>query len=165
MTLTTTSTEQQDEQQQPSEVAEPGSTGRRRKERPEPRRHPDPAMKVDNDVDAVLAVLVDDLYEQVHDLRMAVGFLMQRTNLRPPTGDDVKRVKRGRPSADQDLWRWLYRRLYSDRPSGPVRAATLPPFPPHWLAEAATRNRSVAQVAGSRQDAADRLANALRPKR
>lgn len=47
------------------------------------------------------------------------------------------------------LLRWL----------GP--AATVPP---HWLADAATRNRSVAQVAGSREDAADRLANAPRPK-
>lgn len=161
----TTTTEQQDEQQQPSEVpaAEPGSTGQRQKERPEPRRHPDPAMRVDDDVDAVLAVLVDDLYEQVHDLRTAVGFLMERTNLRPPTGDDVKRVKRGRPSVDVETWRYIYGLLYPDR-SGPVRAASLPPFPSHWLAEAATRNRSVAQVAGSRQDAADRLANALRPK-
>ncbi len=161
MTLTTNSTEQQDEQQ-PSDVA--GSTGQRRKERPEPRRHPDPAMRLDDDVDAVLAVLVDDLYQQVNDLRFAVGFLMQRTNLRPPTGDDVKRVKRGRPSADQETWRYIFDLLYPDR-CGPIEAAALPPFPPHWLAEAATRNRSVAQVAGSRQDAADRLANALRPRR
>ena len=58
----------------------------------------------------------------------------------------------------------MYDLLYPTDGSSLGRAAPLPPFPPTWLEQMSTKDRSAAQVAASRVDAERRLTDTLRPR-
>lgn len=100
------------------------------------------------ETEALLAVLIDHLTDEVSALRYALGATMQRIGW---TGDEGME--------------WSYEKLYPQwfEVDGlpRVRQAAAPPFPTHWLRMMATSGRSLAQVAGSKVAAAERIERAL----
>lgn len=114
---------------------------------------PDPAFKL-TQTEALLAVLVNHLDEEVSHLRYVLGGVLQDLYGRERCA-----------GADREDWPvYAMQSLYPQRIDPAIRGAresSLPPFPTHWLANMARSGRSLAQVTRSREEAASRLAAAL----
>lgn len=106
----------------------------------------DPAARLTQN-EALLAVLVEHLADEVSSLRYVLGGVLNDLYGRDRChGEDLT-----------DWPAYAKQSLYRDQTSdGHPRAAPMP-FPPYWLGDMARSGRTVAQVAGSRAAAAGQL--------
>ena len=111
-------------------------------------------LRITTTTEALLAVVVEYLEKEVGNLRYVLGGVLHELY-----GQDRC------DGADRNDWpAFAMSLLYPDDISPQVRggAARPAPFPPHWLGEMARTGRTLAQVAGTRAEAARRVERAVR---